>query len=501
LVPAPFTTEEFERLFYGLFNTTRASVLIIDRGFRVLAANRNFLSKSRRSEEETVGARLEEVFPPVLLHYIGLAEKVRTAFRNALFSSEGQMTYRAPSVPLRIYYYLLTPIANRHGATSYVMLLMYDITEEQRLSGEVQRAERHLASVVQSAGDLVVSLDPEERILSWNPAAERISHYRWDEIIHRPLRTLCSEESQETMHRAVKRLVLGGTTESLEADLLTKDGRRVPVAWALSGMQDENGVVTAIVAVGRDLTLRRQFEAQLIQSAKMSSLGVMAGGIAHEIRNPLGICSAAAQLMVEMPDDHVLQQECAHRIHENIKRAALVIDNLLKFARPPEEQYLPVDLNRIVDASLALVANQARTQHIRVQFHPNPQIPLIMGNANLLQQVFTNLLLNACQSMTKGGDLEVVASLIGEWVSIQFADTGIGIDPDEIDRIFDPFFTTRPVGQGTGLGLPISYSIVRQHGGRIEVQSAVGKGSKFTIYLPVRQPGGQHGLFQTDHRD
>lgn len=496
----PFSKGDFERLFSGLFHTTRASVLIIDRRLYVLAANRNFLVKSRRSEEDTVGARLEEVFPSVLLNYIGLTEKVRAAFKDPTFSSEGQMTYRAPSVPLRIYYYLLTPIGDQEGVTSYVMLLMYDITEEQRLSNEVQRAERHLASVVQSAGDLVVSLDQEERILSWNPAAERISHYTWDEIIHRPLNSLCSEESQETVKRAVSRLARGGPPENLEADLITKNGRRMPVAWALSGMQGEGGAVAAIVGVGRDLTLRRQLEAQLIQSAKMASLGVMAGGIAHEIRNPLGICSAAAQLMLEAPNERELQLECARRIHENIKRAALVIDNLLKFARPPEEQYQPVELNRIIEEALALVSNQARNQHIRMHFEPNQAIPAVMANSSLLQQVFTNLLLNACHAMLEGGELEVRTLSTGEWVSVQFSDTGHGIKPEDIGKIFDPFYTTRPVGQGTGLGLPISYSIIQQHGGRINVESTVGIGSKFTVHLPVRQIGAQHDFHQANYR-
>lgn len=496
----PFSKGDFERLFMGLFNTTRASVLIIDRRLHVLAANRNFLVKSRRAEEDTVGARLEEVFPSVLLNYIGLTEKVRSAFKDPAFSSDGQMTYRAPSVPLRIYYYLLTPITDQYGVTNFVMLLMYDITEEQRLSGEVQRAERHLASVVQSAGDLVVSLDPEERILSWNPAAERISHYTWDEIINRPLNSLCSEDSRETMKRAVSHLARGGPPENLEADLITKNGQRVPVAWALSGMQGEGGAVTAIVGVGRDLTLRRQLEAQLIQAAKMTSLGVMAGGIAHEIRNPLGICSAAAQLMLEVPDDRDLQHECAQRIHENIKRAALVIDNLLKFARPTEEQYLPVELNHIIDESLALIFNQARNQHIRIHYTPNLQIPSVMANSSLLQQVFTNLLLNACHAMSEGGDLEVKGMASGDWVSIQFSDTGHGIKREDISKIFDPFFTTRPVGQGTGLGLPISYSIIQQHGGRIDVESAPGKGSTFTVYLPIHQTGVIHDFLQTNHR-
>lgn len=496
---SPFSKDDFERLFNGLFNTTRASVLIIDRRLHVLAANRNFLVKSRRAENETVGARLEDVFPTVLINYMGLLEKVRSAFKDPSYSSEGQMTYRAPSLPLRIYHYVLSPISDADGATTNVMLLMYDITEEQRLSGEVQRAERHLASVVQSASDLVVSLDPTERILSWNPAAERISHYTWDEIIHRPLHSLCSEDGKEIMRGAIRRLARGGPPENLETDLITKDGRRVPVAWALSGMQSETGDVAAIVGVGRDLTLRRQLEAQLIQSAKMTSLGVMAGGIAHEIRNPLGICSAAAQLMLAVPDDRELQKECAQRIHENIKRAALVIENLLKFARPPEEQYQLVDLNQVVEESLALVSNQARNQHIRTQFAPNYKAPHVMANSSLLQQVFTNLLLNACHAMNEGGEIMVTLTATDSWVSVEFRDTGAGIEPEALGKIFDPFYTTRPVGQGTGLGLPISYSIVEQHGGRIEVKSKVGVGSSFIVHLPVRQSGTPHESIANHH--
>jgi signal transduction histidine kinase len=124
-----------------------------------------------------------------------------------------------------------------------------------------------------------------------------------------------------------------------------------------------------------------------------------------------------------------------------------------------------------------------------------------MANGNLLQQVFTNLLLNACHAMREGGDVEVRTLSNGEWVSVQFSDTGHGIKPEDIGKIFDPFYTTRPVGQGTGLGLPISYSIIQQHGGRINVESTVGIGTKFTVHLPVRQIGAQHDFLQANYHN
>ncbi len=480
-----FSTAEYELFFRGLFSNTRASVLIIDRRLHVTAANRNFLQKSRRSEEETLGARLEDVLPPVLLNFIGLVDKVRAALRDGSFFADGQMTYRAPGLPMRTYYYLLTPLTDADRSVPYVLLLMYDVTEEQRLSGEVLLAERHLASVVQAASDLVVSIDPEERIISWNPAAESISRYSFQDVFHKSFHSLFSTESQTSVKEAVARLTKGGHPENLEADLITRDGRRLPVAWALSGMQSASDLGTAVVGVGRDLTLRRQLEAQILQSAKMASLGVMAGGIAHEIRNPLGICSAAAQLMMEFPEDTSLQLQCATRIYDNIHRAALVIDNLLKFSRPPEEQYVATDLNLIVEQALALVANEARNQRIRIDFEADAGLHPITANGNLLQQVFTNLILNAFNAMSDGGRLLVQVLHCGDIAEVRFQDNGRGIEEANLSRIFDPFYTTMPVGQGTGLGLPVSYSIIQQHGGRIVVESEVGKSSTFTVQLPL----------------
>ena len=251
-------------------------------------------------------------------------------------------------------------------------------------------------------------------------------------------------------------------------------------------MRDDAGGMAGIVAVGRDLTERRQLEAQLIQSAKMASLGVMAGGIAHEVRNPLGIISSSAQLLLEHPSDVHLHTEGAQKIHAATQRASLIIENLLKLARPQSTRMRVVDLQAMLEETLALLAHEMTLQKITLRKEFQPDLPRVHGNPDLLQQVVTNLILNARNAMPQGGRLTVATRTTeAEQVEIQLSDTGVGISPENLSKMFVPFFTTMPVGRGIGLGLAISYSIIQQHQGTIEVESQEGKGSTFIIRLPV----------------
>ena len=271
-----------------------------------------------------------------------------------------------------------------------------------------------------------------------------------------------------------------------EWDLVTKPGALVPVAWMGSAMKDDVGRVVAIVVVGRDLTERRKFEAQLLQSQKLAALGVLAGGIAHEIRNPLAISSSAAQFLLEDPDDPEFRRECAEKVQAGIQRASVIIENLLRFARPGARTDMePVDLVPVVRDAAALVANQAGLQQIRMVVDLPSQPVRVDGVTSMLQQVFMNLILNAVNAMPEGGFLRVRVERSGAEAQVRVADTGDGIPAGEMGKIFDPFYTTRPVGQGTGLGLSICYSIVKQHSGAIEVESVEGRGSVFTVRLPL----------------
>jgi PAS domain S-box-containing protein len=486
--------ESRERFISGIVESIPSSLLVIDRTLRVVSANRNFLEKSRRQEQATLGRKIEEVFPQPLVEYTQLNQKVREVFHTGEPVEGGKVAYRAPGLPTRIYYYRLIPLylspdgerGKVEEAVENVMLLMDDITEQEKLGEEVRRAERHLASVVDSANDLVVSMDPQGRILTWNRAAEHTSGFRLEEVKGWYLPDLCAEEERQEMPLWLAQWAKGQfTKKSIEINLRTKRGKEVPISWTGSRMVDDEHRIVGLVAVGRDLTERKRLEAQLIQSAKLTSLGVMAGGIAHEIRNPLAISSAAAQLLLERPDDERLRKEATEKIYSGVQRASYIIENLLKFARPPEERMVPTNINESLEETLSLLANQLRVQRVKLRKDFAPDLPPVVGNKSLLQQVFSNMILNACNAMPDGGSLTVVTRATKTGVEIQFADTGVGIPTEHLSKIFDPFFTTMPVGKGVGLGLSISYSIVQQHQGAIEVMSQVGQGTIFTIRLPA----------------
>lgn len=479
------TLRRYEKLYGMLLNCIPSSVLMIDRDGQVVQANENFLKRSRRSLSKTLGYRLEEIFPPPILESISIEQQIRHVFETNKPTEGRRMTYRAPGIPLRFYYYRVFPFSYE-GNVEQVILLMDDVTEQVRLAEEAHRAERHLASVFESASDMILSMDMEGLILSWNPAAEKFSGYAFDEVRGRPFSAYLSEQGVQEMATTFEAFKNGANTHMAECELMAKDGRRIYASWVCSPMVDQDAQSTGIVAVGRDLTERRKLELQLLQSQKFAALGVMAGGIAHEIRNPLAICSSAAQFLMEEDVETPFRKECARKIHGGIQRASKVIENLLRFARPATRTETQViDLTRLIQETRTLISNQARIQKITVPSSlPEKPVP-VSGNGSLLQQVLINLFLNAIRAMPDGGTLQVAVETSEKDAVIAISDTGYGIPRESIPQIFDPFYTTSPVGKGIGLGLSLSYSIVEQHGGVIEVESTAGKGTTFTVRLPL----------------
>jgi PAS domain S-box-containing protein len=482
--------ENRERFIDRVQESIPSSLIVLDRSLRVVSVNRNFLEKSRRTSEDILGRRLGDIFTKALLDYTKLDEKARAVFQTGRGIDGGKVAYRAPGVPTRIYYYRLVPIKADH-AIENVMLFMDDITEREQLGQEVRQAERHLASVVECADDMVISLDIQGGILTWNRAAERLVGLTSDQARGRPLSALCSVEQSTTIRDMLRTVASGSQVHNTEFDLTVVSGDKVPVALSCSPMRDDEGRVVGIVGVGRDLTERRHLQTQLIHSAKMASLGVMAGGIAHELRNPLGIILAATQLIEECFPDPQMVEECIAKVKTASQRASLVIESLLKFARPQTQRMEDVSVDQLLDDALTLTHNQITLHKIDLIRDLSAHGPTVWGNPALLQQVFTNLILNACNAMPHGGTLTLRTLLSdSESVEICIEDTGCGISAENLSKIFDPFYTTMPVGKGTGLGLAISYSIIQQHGGTIDAASQTEQGTRFKIMLPQRRPVG-----------
>jgi signal transduction histidine kinase len=236
---------------------------------------------------------------------------------------------------------------------------------------------------------------------------------------------------------------------------------------------------------------QRLAESRLIRTARLAAVGEMAAGVAHELNNPLTTVSGFVELVLEE-----LPQDSPHRadlelVWREAQRARGVVRRMLDFSRPPDNQRIRTNLNELAADILTLVNHLARTQGIEITIHLEEILPWASIDPAQIKQVLLNLLHNAIQAMPTGGQLDVStrqAERDGRlWAVLAVSDTGEGISPDNLERIFEPFFTTRPAGKGTGLGLSVSYGIVTEHQGLLEVESSLGEGSCFTVWLPVEK--------------
>lgn len=229
----------------------------------------------------------------------------------------------------------------------------------------------------------------------------------------------------------------------------------------------------------------RATEEQLIQSAKLASLGVLAGGVAHEINNPLTGVLGYSQLLLATISENDPHRADLEEIERSAMRCKCIIDNLLRFSRQQKFAFEIVDVDQVIEDTLVLIGNQLQRNNVRIIKDIVPGEPAIRGNSQQLQQVFINIIHNAFDAMPDGGELSIATRVGTDRVEVSFRDTGTGIPADIIDKIFDPFVTTKPPGKGTGLGLSVSYGIVQKHDGEIRVENAPECGSIFTVSIPL----------------
>jgi signal transduction histidine kinase len=223
------------------------------------------------------------------------------------------------------------------------------------------------------------------------------------------------------------------------------------------------------------------------QAEKLASIGRLAGGVAHEINNPLMVILGRAELaLMDIPEGHAAAADLEIILSET-KRIANIVKNLLRFSRQDQqESLLPVEVNEVVDRAVELTRYQMTVDNITIETRYCPTLPAVLGNAGQLQQVFTNIIINAYQAMgEQGGRLLVETRAHGGMVEVTFSDTGCGIPPEHVKRIFEPFYTTKSEQEGTGLGLSVSYGIVADHGGEIRVSSQPGVGTTFCVAIPA----------------
>lgn len=354
---------------------------------------------------------------------------------------------------------------------------------------ELAQLKAYSENIVRSITVGVLAVSPEGVITVWNNAMQEICGLERAKVLGRDISEVLPADLIRTMGKVVEgpRWETAQTSRIYKTNIQMQEGPRRLVNITLAPFFSQDDLVTGTLLVFDDITEKVQLENQLLQSEKLSSIGLLAAGIAHEINTPLtGVCSYTQMLLKETPpEDH--RHAVLKKIEKQSFRASKIVDNLLNLARVRDSDFQTVNINGLMLETLSLLDHQFRKTNIDVKLDLDPMLPHTVANGGKLQQVFMNLFLNAKDAMPGGGQLTVRTHCEDSQLVIRIEDSGSGISDQNIKRIYDPFFTTKEVGRGTGLGLSICYGIIQEHAGRISVESRAGLGSTFQLKLPLKR--------------
>jgi len=346
---------------------------------------------------------------------------------------------------------------------------------------EIARLKDFSENIIESLNVGVLAVDLEGAVESWNSRMEDLFGVTRQNAVGRPLASLLPVElAAEILSRSGDDQVSGIYKHRLQAA-----GRSLTLNVSITPLVSKAGERIGRLLLFDDVTQREHMEGQMTQTEKLTSLGLLAAGVAHEVNTPLAVISNYIQMLAKQMPEGDPRQALIEKIVKQTFRASEIVNNLLNFSRTGVAQFSQVDINRVLEDTLLLVDHPLKTGRIQVMKQLAGALPPVHGSSNKLQQVFLNLFLNARDAMPAGGMLEVRTAAHNGSVEIEITDTGAGIPRDLINRIFDPFFTTKPSGRGTGLGLSVSYGIVREHAGKMDVRSSPGKGTSFHLELPA----------------
>lgn len=334
--------------------------------------------------------------------------------------------------------------------------------------------ESYTQNVVESMPNGLISLDKEQRIETINRNAIRLLKLDAEQIIGRPLNEALAN------CRLPETILPGKDIYQKQVECHLNDGTTVPISTTSSRLKDEKGEIIGSVIILRDLRDIRSLEKQIQRSERLASLGRMAAGIAHEIRNPLGSIKGFAQYFRNKFSEDSEDRNYATVMVNEVDRLNRVIQDLLNFAKPQEPKFSEVEMKALIRHSLKLAQPDIQSKKIQViETYPQQPPVTVMADADMITQVFLNLFLNAVDAMAPGGQLEIGLSDKDVDLEISISDNGVGIPKENISRIFDPFFTSKK--EGTGLGLAIVYRIMENHNGAVEVESITGQGTTFRL--------------------
>lgn len=380
-------------------------------------------------------------------------------------------------------------LVDNEGNKTGVLATARDITEYRTTEKRIEKSEEYLRTIISSLIDGIVVIDRKMTITDINEYICSLLGYERDELIGDNLLKIYPDAGYGFLKKSIERHFQEGVSISgLEVNLLTKSGELIPTSIKAVLLKDPEGKVFGSLGLIRDMREVKVLQESLVQSEKLSSVGEMAAGFAHELNNPLTAIIGYSNILMEKNVSPEIEKQI-RIINQQSQRCQNIISNLLMFSRRYESKKEKIDLNELVKTTINLTAYDMKSGGISIEENYGDGIPPIYVDGNKIQQVLVNLFQNSKYAVEKNdnGDkkINVTTKYDGKYFIIEVADTGIGIESQKIKRIFEPFFTTKEAGKGTGLGLSISYGIIKEHGGDIYVRSKPGKGAQFLIRLPL----------------
>jgi PAS domain S-box-containing protein len=361
---------------------------------------------------------------------------------------------------------------------------------------EAAQQKEYLENIIDSMDDSIMVVDQGYRIVTANRAFLTKTKLSKEEVmgqfcymvLHQSA-TPCNGIGSCQMEKVFREGGLQKTIYSYQEE--TVGERWVEVYF--SPLRNQQGEIIQVIEVMRDITERKQLEAHLIHSERLASLGMLASGISHEIKNPLASITTALEGMQRRikqhtkleAEDFTKYQRYLDLIQKDAQRCKAIVDKLLLLSSKTKSYTDLIDINQALEETISLLEPEISQRNITISKDLTPGLPLLRGHESEMRQVFLNIILNGVQAIEKDGLLKIATSRENDGIKIVFTDTGCGIEKQDLKRIFEPFFTTKPMGTGTGLGLFISQNIIRQHKGQIFAESQPGKGTTFTLLLPV----------------
>jgi PAS domain S-box-containing protein len=495
-----------------LLETLPDAIVAVDRDGTIVQVNTQTQELFGYLRDELIGQKVEMLVPESYRrhhhhHRESFAAAPKTRRMGANLDLYGRRR-NGSEFPVEI---SLSPVSTADGM--FVLSAIRDISDRKRIAEELRRAQEELhqrtaeqlgeyrtrlASIVDTSEDAIIGKDLNGIITSWNKGAERIYGYTPEEIVGKHISVLAPDDRPDEIPGILEKIARGEGIEHYESARLTKDGRQLDVSISVSPLRDAKGDIVGASAIVRDITAQKRAEGQLHQSQKMEAIGRLAGGVAHDFNNILGIVNACAEFLRDRMDP---ADEAAHyvdNIKQAVERGSALTRQLLTFSRSSAIQPRILDLNeRLKDVSKLL--RPLMGDDVEILIVSKSPAAVIDADPGQLDQIVVNLAVNARDAMPRGGKFiletrsekfdEAFAEqhqnmAAGKYVVLAVSDTGSGMDGATVSRIFEPFFTTKELGKGTGLGLSTVYGIVKQSAGHILVYSEPGHGTTFKIYLP-----------------